>query len=154
MFSATHSEITAETFNCSQEEIDDKKSYIEDTEKYKDYLAFLAVRDQCHDVIDGKFKYSLCMLRSLHQTDTENNGKVSLGNFQELAMNEDGSYLMSFENGQNCWNVGPRKASVKITCGAVNELSDATEVTTCVYTFDLISPAACSKRWGQLQGLI
>ena len=98
--------------------------------------------------------YSLCMLRSLHQTDTENNGKVSLGTYKELAMNEDGTYQMKFENGQNCWNVGPRQASVRITCGASNQLSDATEVSTCVYTFDLISPAACSRRWGQLQGLV
>ena len=143
-----------EVVRKAQEEVDGKKSYIEETERYKDYLEFLAVRDQCYDVKDGKFMYSLCMLKSLHQTDTENNGKVSLGNYKELAMNEDGTYQMLFENGQNCWNVGPRKASVKIICGAVNQLSDATEVSTCVYNFDLISPAACSKRWGQLQGLV
>ena len=127
---------------------------MEETEKYKDYLEFLAVRDQCYEVKDGKFMYSLCMLRSLHQTDTENNGRVSLGNYKELSMNQDGTYQMKFENGQNCWNVGPRQANVKVICGATNQLSDATEVTTCVYNFDLVSPAACSRRWGQLQGVI
>ena len=45
-----------EVVRKAQEEVDGKKSYIEETERYKDYLEFLAVRDQCYDVKDGKWK--------------------------------------------------------------------------------------------------
>ena len=136
----------------SKKELETKNSYLQEVEKYKDYKGFLALKDQCVDVKDGKYTYSLCMLKNVHQNDG-GGSNVSLGQFKSLSQNEDGTYEMTFEKGQHCHAHGPRTASVHITCGSTTLLSDATEASTCVYTFQLVSPAACSSRYGQLNGI-
>lgn len=136
-----------------QIELESKQSYLRETEKYKEYLDFLALKDQCVDVKDGKYTYVLCILKSVHQKD-EGGSSVSLGNFKILSQNDDGSYEMKFENGQHCHAFGPRMATVHIRCGATTVLSDATEASTCNYTFELLSPAACSMKYGKINGLL
>lgn len=40
-----------------------------DLEFYKDHLEYLALKDVCFDVTDGRFSYSLCMLGSVQQKE-------------------------------------------------------------------------------------
>jgi Glucosidase II beta subunit-like protein len=93
-------------------------------------------------------------MNSIHQSEQGGGSKVSLGSFKTLVENEDGSFQMKFEDGQHCHAFGPRSASVHITCGSANVLSDASEPSTCFYTFQMESPAACSVKFGNRNHLL
>ena len=56
-----------------------------DLDFYKDHLEYLALKDVCFEVVDGKFSYSLCMLNSVTQKELEGNyNSVVLGHVREL----------------------------------------------------------------------
>jgi len=58
-----------------------------DLEFYADHLEYLALRDQCFEVNDGKFAYSLCMLGRVTQRELEGDrNSVTLGEVGRLLM--------------------------------------------------------------------
>jgi ElaB/YqjD/DUF883 family membrane-anchored ribosome-binding protein len=129
-------------------------SYAKEVEEFKDRLEFLELKNQCFNAVDGKFTYKLCVLNSIHQSETENSGSVSLGTFKSLTELDDGTFEMTFEHGQHCHAHGPRSSAVKLSCGASNVLKEAAEPSTCFYTFKFESPVACSVKYGKLNNLM
>ena len=49
---------------------------------------------------------------------------------------------------------GNRKADVFISCGAVNAFKSANEPSTCYYTFEFESPAACNEKFASINGIM
>lgn len=149
----THDKIENDLKSATSE-LNSYKSFVNEVDKFKDTLEFLDLKNQCFDAIDGKFTYSLCMLTEITQSENGGSNKVRLGTYKELKENEDGSFDMIFDAGQYCHAHGPRMAAVNIVCGAENILSDASEPSTCFYTFRMESPAACSVNYGRINHLV
>jgi hypothetical protein len=60
-----------------------KKEVLEaknDLELFKNKLEYLALKNQCFSVVDGKFTYDMCVLKDISQNDNENS-RVTLGNY-------------------------------------------------------------------------
>jgi hypothetical protein len=60
---------------------------------------------------------------------------------------------MKFERGQHCHAFGPRSAEVLLQCGAENVLLEASEPSTCFYSFRMQSPVACNEDFARSIGL-
>jgi protein kinase C substrate 80K-H len=124
-------------------------------------LAFQALKDQCFDVVDGKFSYSLCILQKVSQKEEHGNyNTVSLGSYERIeavastTSNQGAVYVMHFENGQYCHAHGPRKADVTIRCGEKNVLLSAAEPSTCFYALQFESPVACTDEYAATQDIL
>jgi protein kinase C substrate 80K-H len=128
----------------------------DDLEKYKGKYAFLKLKNQCFDVEDGKFSYSLCVLQNVKQKELNGFNTVTLGDFEKLEESDahGHSYKMRFHNGQYCHAFGPRSAEVTITCGEKNQLKSAAEPSTCFYALTFESPAARTEEFAQMNNLI
>lgn len=135
-------------------EYERKQNYKKELENYTNNFEFFYLKSKCFDAIDGKFTYSLCFLENIHQKETDGGNRVSLGNFKSLDELDDGTFEMKFDSGQYCHAFGPRTASVKISCGSENKLTEAAEPSTCFYTFKFSTPAACSVKFGNLNNLL
>lgn len=125
-------------------------------EAFKNHLEFLALKGQCFDTVDGKFSYTLCALESVKQKDSaDTSNEVNLGQFESMEESAEfgHSYVMHFTNGQHCHAFGARKADVSVVCGEKNVLKSAREPSTCFYTFQFESPAACSEKYAVANGL-
>lgn len=129
---------------------------LQEIEKYKDFAAFLALKDQCFDVVDGKFSYNLCMMQNVKQKEVEGHGQVVLGNFDRFEESNDNGYSvkMHFTNGQYCHAFGARRAEVTAVCGEKNALSSASEPSTCFYTLHFETPAACDPKYATAHHLL
>jgi len=127
-----------------------------DLEFYADHLEYLALRDQCFEVNDGKFAYSLCMLGRVTQRELEgDHNSVVLGEFDSLEPTSDGQHMvMHFKRGQHCHAFGDRTADVTVQCGPVNTLSAASEPSTCYYAFTFHSPVACTPQFAYVNGIL
>jgi protein kinase C substrate 80K-H len=124
-------------------------------------LAFQALKDQCFDVVDGKFSYSVCILQRVSQKEEHGNyNTVNLGSYERVETvaptpsNQGAAYVMHFENGQYCHAHGPRKADVTIRCGEKNVLLSAAEPSTCFYALQFESPVACTDAYAAAQGIL
>lgn len=60
---------------------------------------------------------------------------------------------MKFERGQHCHAFGPRSAEVLLSCGGENRLLEASEPSTCFYSFRMESPVACNDDFARAIGL-
>eukprot|EP00607_Mallomonas_marina_P010089 CAMPEP_0182419396 /NCGR_PEP_ID=MMETSP1167-20130531/3865_1 /TAXON_ID=2988 /ORGANISM="Mallomonas Sp, Strain CCMP3275" /LENGTH=489 /DNA_ID=CAMNT_0024594305 /DNA_START=423 /DNA_END=1892 /DNA_ORIENTATION=- len=125
-----------------------------DMEKYgPEKLAFFALKGQCFEGKDGKFTYKLCMLETLEQSSLTD-PTVRLGKFDSIIDVDGGSkFKILFKQGQHCHAFGPRTAEVEVSCGAENILKDAREPSTCFYSFQFETPAACTPTFAQFNGL-
>ena len=124
-------------------------------------LAFQTLKDQCFDVVDGKFSYSLCVLSKVSQKEEHGNfNTVSLGSYSRLeavtpsTTNQGAAYVMHFDNDQYCHAHGPRKADVTIRCGEKHQLLSAAEPSTCFYALQFESPVACTEEYAATQGIL
>jgi protein kinase C substrate 80K-H len=52
--------------------------------------------------------------------------------------------VMKYTNGQQCWGGPDRSTTVKLTCGASNEIKSIEEPSKCEYLMVLVTPYACS----------
>ena len=128
---------------------------------YANHLAYLAMKDQCVELKDAAFTYKACMLGSVNQHDDKgDHGQVLLGEYygqiEESDINSSGSKYynsMKFHNGQHCHAFGARSAEIHIYCGTENKLLSAREPSTCAYFLEMESPAACTPRFAQQNGL-
>ena len=60
---------------------------------------------------------------------------------------------LKFERGQHCHAFGPRSAEVLLECGGENQLLEASEPSTCFYSFRMQSPVACNDEFARSIGL-
>ena len=132
------------------------KDAADDMNRFKDFLEYLALKDTCFEVVDGAFKYSLCILSKVTQSEVGGSrNEVTLGTFNRIDEKyQDGiSTEMYFENGQYCHAFGERKAQVSVLCAARNALISAAEPSTCAYQLVFESPIGCSPKYAQMIGL-
>jgi predicted nucleic acid-binding Zn-ribbon protein len=132
------------------------KDAADDMSRFKDFLEYLALKDTCFEVVDGAFKYSLCILSKVTQSEVGGSrNEVTLGTFKRIEERyQDGiSTEMFFENGQYCHAFGERKAQVSVLCAARNALISAAEPSTCAYQLVFESPIGCSPKYAQMIGL-
>lgn len=130
------------------------ESAANDLEVHGSYLSLLAHRNDCFETIGGAYKYSFCPFGSVTQSEVDGHSTVTLGSFDSVVGNDDGSFFMKFKEGQHCYAFGARSADVKITCGKENALISAREPSTCFYHFDFISPVGCTEKFAANQGLL
>jgi protein kinase C substrate 80K-H len=128
------------------------------------FAEFLAMDDLCVSTVDGKFKYTMCMMNDVEQCEiSEGKDKdhedtcfstVTLGKFSEFLTTDSGDIKMLFSGGTHCHAFGDRKAEVLVTCGSENVLLDATEPSTCFYSLHMESPAACTVEFAERKGIM
>jgi hypothetical protein len=123
-------------------------------ELHKDHLEFLALKNECFDMRDSHYTYTVCVMKNVVQKDDDSSSRVTLGDFDELEEQEDGSRKLIFSNGQYCHAFGARSASVIVKCGAESKVLTAREPTTCAYLFEMESPAACTQKFAEVNGLL
>jgi hypothetical protein len=147
-------------------EVDHEKVINESAEYEPEFYDLLASKGECYDRIDGAFTYTVCLGTKVTQKENgRSQSGVNLGTFsnpQTSIVKEEGSdgvtgrmipiYKLLYSNGQHCHAFGARKAEVFITCGEKNKLLDATEPSTCAYSFKFESPIACSESYAKAYG--
>jgi hypothetical protein len=160
-----------EQLNHQQNDLNRLKSehekLINESREYQaDLYDLLASKGECYDRVDGAFTYTVCLGTKVTQKENgRGNGGVNLGTFSNPTasiVQEEGSdgvtgrtipiYKLLYSNGQHCHAFGARKAEVSITCGEKNQLLDATEPSTCSYSFKFESPIACSESYAKAYG--
>lgn len=131
------------------------EKFIHEGEEHKDFIEFLALKDQCFEVDDGKFTYSYCVGVSVKQQENKHSSTL-LGNYagaSTIAVQDNGEIKVQFHKGQNCYGIGPRSAEVSITCGSVDALKSASEPSTCSYALVFESPIGCTKQYALYNGI-
>lgn len=121
---------------------DDDAKYGIDGELY-------SIRDECFDIISGKYTYEVCLFKRAYQREGEaKTGGTDLGKFEGTTIDEKtGSRVWSWKGGAKCWNGPQRSAKVIITCGAENKLISADEPNICEYEFRMESYVACDEKY-------
>ena len=116
-----------------------------------DYLEFVHLQnqDECFTVKGGEYTYTVCIMGSISQVD-RGGSSVNLGHFKSFDTRSDGTVLAEYHNGAHCHAHGARRATVFITCAAENRVIVVDEPSTCYYTLEMESPAACNPTFGKL----
>jgi protein kinase C substrate 80K-H len=140
----------------SQDTRKEIKKYLKFYESFqeKGLEVILDLQNTCYEIEDGKFKYGVCILDQVYQSEIGNQQKTLLGRYSSIEHSSEGNIILSYENGQNCHAFGSRKATVTITCGRTTIIEEAREPSTCTYSFKMRSPVACSPQYADAQGLI
>nr|AIG55626.1 secreted protein [Thraustotheca clavata] len=84
-----------------------------------------------------KYFYKICPFGQATQDN------VRLGTWK--AWSSYSPPVMSFEGGQKCWNGPERSVQLKLECGVHDEIVSVDELSTCVYTVVMKTPAACTS---------
>ena len=126
-----------------------KESGMDNPDKYGPDGELFSLKDECISITAGKYIYEVCPYGSAAQKDvgSPNQKGTSLGSWDGMAMDEEGSRTMRWDRGLKCWNGPNRSASVQITCGAATKLISADEPDTCRYVFEMESPIACDEEY-------
>ncbi|EKD15933.1 glucosidase 2 subunit beta precursor [Drepanopeziza brunnea f. sp. 'multigermtubi' MB_m1] len=126
----------------------------------KDYGAddiFRALKDKCISKDSGEYEYELCWMGNTKQKSKKGGSHTGMGNFvkfDKMVVNEeisaDGKGLgrgerivLSYENGQNCWNGPNRQTTVVLACAEKDEIWKVVEEEKCMYKMEVGTPAAC-----------
>lgn len=143
------------------DKISSASSAKEDLQKYgaEGQLALLAMKDECVEVKDGNYEYSLCVMDKVTQKELGGrSSQVTLGKFKSMhsstpAAGDAHSIVMKYDGGQYCHAFGARSATVLVTCGSENRLLSAAEPSTCAYELQMESPAACTTQYAHANGI-
>jgi hypothetical protein len=105
----------------------------------------------CIRMKDHTYDYSVC----LGSTPSEaRQGSTKLGTLDSVSVEDaTGTMLISFTEGDHCWNHGARVAQVTVRCGPEDVLLSVHEPSTCVYDMEMASPQACSPLWKEVNHL-
>jgi protein kinase C substrate 80K-H len=101
---------------------------------------FLGLADQCFTSSQTRWTYEACIFKQAVQREGYSNS-VTVGRWAGFSSDYK---TMLFTGGDECWNVGPRSFTVKMSCGLENQLSDGEEPATCAYSAKFTSPALCN----------
>ncbi|EOA14720.1 hypothetical protein CARUB_v10028007mg [Capsella rubella] len=99
---------------------------------------FYSFHGRCFESKQGKYTYKVCGYKEA--TQEEGYSKTRLGDWDKF---ENSYQLMSYTNGDKCWNGPDRSLKVKLRCGLKNELMDVDEPSRCEYAAILSTPARC-----------
>ena len=88
----------------------------------------------------GEWSYELCPYKDAKQKGKDG-GSTSIGSWDGF---EEGHSVMSFTNGQSCWNGPMRSVRVSLSCAAEHRILAVDEPEVCKYTMRFETPAACT----------
>jgi hypothetical protein len=108
-----------------------------------------ALRNTCHNVVEGKYVYEVCLFGEAHQRDKgTTQGGTGLGQWIGAEVEEGtGRRIWKWGNGAKCWNGPQRSATAYVTCGAETKILTADEPDTCRYALTAESPVACDENF-------
>eukprot|EP00123_Amoebidium_parasiticum_P016631 comp23525_c1_seq1/m.39540 comp23525_c1_seq1/g.39540 ORF comp23525_c1_seq1/g.39540 comp23525_c1_seq1/m.39540 type:complete len:484 (-) comp23525_c1_seq1:75-1526(-) len=109
-----------------------------DTGPDGEYLHMLGT---CYEGSHLNFQYKICPFDRVVQ----NPGEIVLGQVFEWTGKGDKYNEMTYRHGIQCWQGPARTATVRLLCGTETRVENAAEPQKCVYTMDLITPAACYR---------
>ncbi|KAK9786586.1 hypothetical protein WJX73_004059 [Symbiochloris irregularis] len=101
--------------------------------------AFMPLIDRCIEANVDKYTYSVCPFKDAHQKD--GGAQTKLGGWSGW---ESNGSVMSFTNGQGCWNGPARSITVTVVCGQDEALMNVLEPNRCEYIATMTTPAACT----------
>lgn len=124
---------------------------------------FRALKGTCVSKDSGEYTYELCWLDKTTQKSKKGGGNTGLGNFirfDKITVDEeagaDGKGLgqgervvLSYENGQHCWNGPNRQTTVVLACAEKDEIWRVVEQEKCMYRMDVGTPAVCEVEVGR-----
>ena len=104
---------------------------------------FSPLFDQCYEFTDREYTYKLCVFKQITQRSKSGGRETSLGNWDSW----EGSdfTVMKYTGGEKCWNGPNRSMTVKLVCGAEEQILSAGEPNRCEYAMEFASPAACKE---------
>jgi hypothetical protein len=107
------------------------------------------LRNTCHNVVEGKYIYEVCLFGGAHQRDKGmTQGGTGLGQWIGAEVEEGtGRRIWKWGNGAKCWNGPQRSATAYVTCGAETRILTADEPDTCRYALTAESPVACDENF-------
>ena len=107
----------------------------------------------CVSFISGEYRFSVCPGGEVTQHKknvSQADRGIRLGRYKSHEKDPtSGKLIMSFRDGENCWNAPARSATVYISCGTNNEILTAAEPETCVYEFTMQSTIACNNEYAR-----
>ena len=131
-----------------------------------------SIRDQCFEIVAGKYTYQVCLFAKAVQKEGTAKGGTNLGQWTgieyEYEDNNDTTEsgdtpasssrilqrVMKWENGAKCWNGPKRSATVYMTCGREHKIISANEPDTCRYVFEMETYLACDDAYKERMGLL
>ncbi|KAK3828522.1 MAG: glucosidase II beta subunit-like-domain-containing protein [Benniella sp.] len=119
-----------------QKEIEDSKRKL--GMDYGKDESFAQLADQCFDLKDAEYTYTLCLFGSATQKSHQT---ISLGKFSSWIGDNYDTQL--YDGGARCWNGPERSVKVAMSCGGKNELVQVSEPNKCEYLFKFRTPALC-----------
>ncbi|EQC40429.1 hypothetical protein SDRG_02325 [Saprolegnia diclina VS20] len=84
-----------------------------------------------------KYHYTICPFGEATQDS------VRLGSWKRWSSTSPP--IMSFEDGEKCWNGPHRSVQLVLECGSKDQILSVDELSTCVYTIKFATPAACTS---------
>ena len=102
---------------------------------------------------DRSYVYNINFFDIIKQTEIDRTD-VTLGNFKSIDTIDDATYVWRYEEGDHCWNFGPRTTHIAMTCGIENKILSVREPSTCFYKFEFESPLACTLQFAETNGLL
>ena len=110
-------------------------------------LEFASLSGHCFSMQDKQYTYEMCPYGDANQK--EGGQSTRLGGWDGLKVREDGTRVLSFSNGQTCWNGPARSLQVLMRCGVENALRDVEEPSRCVYEMTFATPLVCNAEHAQ-----
>eukprot|EP00483_Globobulimina_turgida_P005088 UN05098 len=104
---------------------------------------YAALFDECYSTKISKYDYEFCAFGSAQQK--EGHSSTDLGSFKSFGYNDKMELIMSFDEGQKCWNGPKRSATVLFECDTDNEIINVNEPSTCRYSMTFHTPLACQQ---------
>jgi len=120
-----------------QQRIDELTEWLE--ADYGPEREFLPLKDKCFSTNVEKYIYEVCPFKNAKQK--EGHGATQLGKWSGF---EENYRVMSFTNGQHCWQGPNRSLRVRLACGEEEQVAKIDEPSRCEYVGVLTTPAACS----------
>ena len=131
--------------NRLQKKMDDLQKTLD-----RDYGAeaqFLHMDGACFELPIKQYTYEVCPYGKAAQK--EGGSSTSLGTWEGMERNSDGSYVLKFHNGQSCWQGPQRSLTVNLRCGPADKPLAVEEPSKCVYEMDMETPAVCNMQHAQ-----
>ncbi|KAK4785936.1 hypothetical protein SAY86_002625 [Trapa natans] len=87
---------------------------------------FYSFYGRCFESKQNKYTYKVCPFKEA--TQEEGYSKTRLGDWDKF---EESYKVMTFANGDKCWNGPDRSLKVRLRCGLTNEVTDVDEPSRC-----------------------
>lgn len=103
------------------------------------------LRDECFKLDDNNYSYEVCHFSNITQQETSlrwNPYHGILGVYQEWEIVNNTFVAMQYREGDRC-GTSYRRVRVVFACGEKNELTNASEPSTCHYQITFVTPYVC-----------